>query len=162
MKKFVSTILTKTLVLALTFALCAALSLSAFAVELTGPGNTAITITTQIDPTYTVSIPAGTAVTFNTASTVLGDVELTSAKLDPDKAVTVSVSKAPLVHASATTNTIVYTVMNGLTEFSSAVFDSQGDKVTLSINIPASEWEKAPAGSYAGNLTFNVTYGAIA
>ena len=55
------------------------------------PKQGEVVITTEIAPTYIVTIPADTTVAFNDLTTDFGEVELTQARLDPGKQVVVSV-----------------------------------------------------------------------
>ena len=80
----------KILTLALVGAMLTATGITAFAVDY--PGGTQDTeITTNIAPTFTVTIPADTTVPFNALSTEFGSVTLESARLAPNKAVQVTV-----------------------------------------------------------------------
>ena len=75
--------------LALAFALCAACAAPVLADE-----TKTTTITTTINPTYTVVIPAATNITFNHTDTNLnGTLHLSAAQLDPDHEVTISATE---------------------------------------------------------------------
>ena len=81
----------KILTLALVGTMLTASGITAFAVDY--PGGTQDTeITTSVAPTFTVTIPADTAVPFNALSTEFGSVTLESARLAPNKAVQVTVT----------------------------------------------------------------------
>ena len=59
--------------------------------EKSDPQSVQAVITTEIAPSYIVTIPADTTVAFNALSTDFGKVELTQARLDPSKQVVVTV-----------------------------------------------------------------------
>ena len=129
-------------------------------------------ITTEIDPTYIVTIPADTTVAFNDLTTDFGSVELTQARLDPNKQVVVTVdTDGELNNAADAEKVIPYTVMaqyatgeegeeyvpfdvsgNDLT------FDTAGQAFAMTIEISEDDWNQAYAGSYSDTVTFNVSY----
>lgn len=93
--------------LALAFALCAACAAPVLADE-----TKTTTITTTINPTYTVVIPAATNITFNHTDTNLnGTLHLSAAQLDPDHEVTISATEHELVNQADNTKTIQFTCM---------------------------------------------------
>ncbi|MBR1382612.1 MAG: hypothetical protein IJ555_02185 [Ruminococcus sp.] len=129
-------------------------------------------ITTEIAPSYIVTIPADTTVKFHDLTTDFGKVELTKAQLDPEKVVKVTVnSDGELNNAADDKKVIPYTVMaqyasgaegevyvpfnvkgNDLT------FDTTGQAFAMEIQITEDDWNKAYAGSYSDTVTFNVSY----
>ena len=129
-------------------------------------------ITTEIAPSYIVTIPADTTVKFHDLTTDFGKVELTKAQLDPGKVVKVTVnSDGELNNAADDKKVIPYTVMaqyasgaegevyvpfnvkgNDLT------FDTTGQAFAMEIQITEDDWNKAYAGSYSDTVTFNVSY----
>ena len=143
---------------ALAFALCAASAVSAFAAN---PTSGATTIKTNIQPTYTVEIPAQTSIPFNATSTPLATkLGLSKAQLDPNHKVTVTATANALKNDADNTKTIPFTLHNqDGTDFTSAEFTDTNKKVQLSVHIAQSAWDAAPAGNYTGSVTFNIAYG---
>lgn len=100
-------------------------------------------ITTEIAPSYIVTIPADTAVKFNALTTDFGKVELTKAQIEPGKAVKVTVnSDGELNNAADEKKVIPYTVM---AQYASG---AEGEE----------DWNKAYAGKYSDTVTFGVEY----
>ena len=143
---------------ALAFALCAASAVSAFAAN---PTSGATTIKTNIQPTYTVEIPAQTSIPFNATSTPLATkLGLSKAQLDPNHKVTVTATVNALKNDADTTKTIPFTLHNeNGSAFTSAEFTDTNKKVQLSVHIAQSAWDAAPAGTYTGSVTFHIAYG---
>lgn len=114
----------------------------------------------KIDPTYTVEIPANTAIDFNTTSTTLTtNLGLSTARLDRGFKVTVTAKVNPLQNDKDSSQTIPFTLYADNSPFSKAEFTNTNDKVQLSVHIDQSDWNKAPAGSYTGSVTFTIAYG---
>lgn len=136
------------------------------------PQSAQAEITTEIAPSYIVTIPADTKVKFNDTQTDFGKVELTKAQLDPGKVVKVTVnSDGELNNAADDKKVIPYTVMAQYASgaegevyipFKTAEqpleMDTEGQKFALSIEIGEEDWNKAYAGSYSDTVTFNVSY----
>lgn len=142
---------------ALAFALCAASAVSALAAN---PTSGATTITTNIQPTYTVEIPAQTSILFNATSTPLATkLGLSKAQLDPNHKVTVTATVNALKNDADNTKTIPFTLYEGNTVFTSADFTDTTKKVQLSVHIAQTAWNAAPAGNYTGSVTFHIAYG---
>lgn len=149
---------------ALAFALCTACAVSALAADATSgtanPTSSTTTITTSIQPTYTVVIPSETTIRFNNTETNLeGTLHLSAAQLDPDHKVTISATANELVNQADKTKTISFTLYEGNAPFTSADFTNTTKKVQLSVHIDQNNWNKAPAGSYTGSVTFKIAYG---
>lgn len=152
MKKLTAAILA----LVLTFSLSA----TAFAEEINQEGNTNVEITASVAPTYTVTIPTATNVTFNKTSTSFGKVALTAARLEPGASVKVTLTADNTLKNKADgSKTIAYTITdsNG-TDFSEKSFTTVGEEVPLTINITQDEWNKAYAGDYEDIVIFKVAY----
>ena len=114
----------------------------------------------NIDPTYTVEIPADTAIDFNTTSeTLTTNLGLSTARLDRGFKVTVTAKVNPLQNDKDSSQTIPFTLYADNSPFSKAEFTNTNDKVQLSVHIDQSDWNKAPAGSYTGSVTFTIAYG---
>ena len=149
---------------ALSFALCAACAVSAFAADTTsGTANATsgtTTITTNIQPSYLVVIPADTAIAFNATSTTLTpELGLSKAQLHPGYKVKVTATVNPLENKKDPSKTIPFTLHKADdTAFESAAFTNTTDKVQLSVHISETSWNTAPAGSYTGSITFTITY----
>ena len=147
MKKLVS--------FALMLALSAALSATAFADD----DNRSVEVKTHSDPTYTVTIPANTTVTFNAEDTSFGKIELTKAQLDPGKKVNVTLSASgTLKNKADTTKTLPYQIQSAGQKFTSAAYTTAGDSTALTIHIAQEDWNKAYAGNYADTVTFTISY----
>ena len=114
----------------------------------------------NIDPTYTVEIPADTAIDFNTTSeTLTPNLGLSTARLDRGFKVTVTAKVNPLQNDKDSSQTIPFTLYADNSPFSKAEFTNTNDKVQLSVHIDQSDWNKAPAGNYTGSVTFTIAYG---
>ena len=151
----------KILTLAIVAAMLTATGITAFAVDY--PGGTQDTeITTSVAPTFTVTIPADTAVPFNALSTNFGSVTLESARLAPNKAVQVTVtSDYNLNNSVDNTAVIPYSLKAGndtLDADYAATFTTAGEKVDLTIDITQAAWDAAAAGDYSDTVTFNISY----
>jgi hypothetical protein len=154
MKKLIATILA--LVLALS------LSMTAFAatVDENSESKTVdTTISTTIDPTYTVTIPANLTVDFEATSTSFGEIALENAQVEPGKAVQVDLSASgTLKNATDAAKTIAYTVEDENGVFTSAIYQTAGEKTALSVNITKDAWDAAYAGAYSDTVTFAISY----
>ena len=141
----------------LAVALMATLSVTAFAANTTGGDAD---ITTSIDPTYTVTIPANTTVAFNATETAFGAIEVTASQIHPDKCIKVALtSDGELNNAIDNTKVIPYAIKDSTgAEFTSATYLTEGDKTELSIHITADDWNAAYAGEYSDTVTFTVSY----
>ena len=154
MKKRIAFVLIITLL-----ASCAGLSASATSGNTT-EGTTIVT--TSIDPTYTVTIPADTYIIFNALSTGIGEVKLASARLDPGKHLHVTAAYESLKNNANTHKTIPYALKSAGATFTDVFFVTAGDKAGLSVDITQTAWDSAFAGDYSDNITFTVSYETIA
>ena len=147
----------KAFAILLTFALLMSLSVVAFAANTTGGDAD---ITTSIDPTYTVTIPANTTVAFNATETAFGAIEVTASQIHPDKCIKVELTyDGALNNSIDTTKVIPYVIKDADgSAFTSATYLTEGDKTELSIHITADDWNAAYAGSYSDTVTFTITY----
>ena len=141
----------------LTVALLMSMSVTAFAANTTGGDAN---ITTSIDPTYTVTIPANTAVAFNATETPFGAIEVTASQIHPDKCIKVTLtSDGKLENSIDATKVIPYAIKDSEgAAFTSATYLTEGDKTELSIHITANDWNAAYAGEYSDTVTFTITY----
>ena len=147
----------KLFALILTVCLLASMSVTAFAANTTGGEAD---ITTSIDPTYTVTIPADVNVQFNATETAFGAIEVTASQIHPDKCIKVALATdKELNNAIDNTKVIPYAIKDSEgAEFTSATYLTEGDKTELSIHISADDWNAAYAGDYSDTVTFTVSY----
>ena len=138
-------------------AILMSLSVTAFAANTTGGDAD---ITTSIDPTYTVTIPANTTVVFNATETDFGAIEVTASQIHPDKCIKVVLTTdGELNNAIDATKVIPYVIKDAEgNAFTSATYLTEGDKTELSIHITADDWNAAYAGEYSDTVTFTVSY----
>lgn len=119
-------------------------------------------ISTEIEPTYLVTIPADVKVVSGQEKTDFGSVKLDKAQLEPDKCIKVTlVSDNLLKHQKDKTKTLTYTINEKTdkeTVFTSADYLTAGEKTDLTIGITKEEWEKAYAGVYSNTVTFKIEY----
>ena len=141
----------------LTVALLMSLSVTAFAANTTGGDAD---ITTRINPTYTVTIPANTTVAFNATETDFGAIEVTASQIHPNKCIKVAlVSDGKLENSIDATKVIPYAIKDSTgAAFTSATYLTEGDKTELSIHITANDWNAAYAGDYSDTVTFTISY----
>ena len=155
----------KWIAMLLTLALALSLSVTAFAAEInqdSDPKKADVKVTTSIEPTYTVTIPEDVQVTFNETSTQFGAIELTAAKLDPEYAVTVTLTASgTLKNEADQTKTIAYAVNSQGEAFSSGEYQNEGDSTDLTIDITQEAWDAAYAGDYSDTVTFTISYGKV-
>ena len=141
----------------LAVALVMSLSVTAFAANTTeGKAD----ITTIINPTYTVTIPANTTVAFNATETDFGAIEVTASQIHPNKCIKVELtSDGKLENSIDATKVIPYAIKDSTgAAFTSATYLTEGDKTELSIHITANDWNAAYAGEYSDTVTFTITY----
>lgn len=118
------------------------------------------TVKFNIAPAYTVEIPADTAIDFNTTSKALTpNLGLSTARLNRGFKVTVTATVNPLQNDTDSSKTIPFALYADNSPFSKAEFTNTNEKVQLSVHIDQSDWNKAPAGSYTGSVTFTIAYG---
>ncbi|MEG2396802.1 MAG: hypothetical protein RSB11_07190, partial [Oscillospiraceae bacterium] len=119
--------------------------------------------------TYSVSIPAETTVVFGTVDTVATPIEVTAnltslkkLKLScakPDPISDFRVMKYERAGADGITPELKFTPKTGTAVFNEFTAINNVGKTTIpfGINITREEWNKAYAGNYSGNLTFEVS-----
>lgn len=155
----------KWIALLLTLALALSLSVTAFAAEInqdSDPQEAEVKVTTSIEPTYTVTIPEDVQVTFNETSTKFGTIELTGAQLDPEYAVTVTLTASgTLKNEADQTKTIAYAVNSDDGAFESAAYQKEGESTDLTIDITQEAWDAAYAGDYSDIVTFTISYDKV-
>ena len=140
--------------------------------EQSDPQSADVLVTTEIAPTYIVTIPADTTVAFNDLSTDFGSVELTQARLDPGKQVVVSVDTDGelnneaddskiipyMVTAQYATGAVGEEYMPFDVSDRDLTFDTAGQAFAMEIQISEDDWNNAYAGEYSDTVTFNVSY----
>ena len=138
-------------------AILMSLSVTAFAANTTGGEAD---ITTSIEPTYTVTIPADVNVVFNATETAFGTIEVTASQIHPDKQIRVTLTTdGELNNTIDTTKVIPYVIKDASgAAFKTATYLTEGDKTELSIHITADDWNAAYAGDYTDTVTFTVSY----
>lgn len=120
-------------------------------------------IKTDVDSSFTLTIPQNTNIDFKSTSTQLSGVLKVSGNVDTDEQITVTAKASPLAKTSG--ETIAYTLTDGTAAFTGAVWNeaelragltnAEGQKaIPLYIEIAEDEWSRAKAGSYAGTVTF--------
>ena len=117
-------------------------------------------ITTSIDPTYTVTIPADVTVQFNATKTSFGSIEVEAAQIHPDKCIVVSISTdGKLENSIDNAKVIPYAIKDGSdNDFTRASYLTEGDCTELFIHISTEDWNAAYAGDYSDTVTFTVSY----
>lgn len=156
----------KLIAFVLTLVMTASMSVTAFAATVNqndpNPKDEKVTITTSIAPTYTVTIPGDTTVTYdnnNATSTDFGTITADNVRLNPQKKIVVSVNAAlTMKNANDDTKTIPYTITSGGNAFTSVNLLKTGDSAALKIDITAEAWSAAYAGDYSDIVTFTVAY----
>ena len=135
----------------------ATMSVTAFAANTTG-GSTTITI--DIAPTYTVTIPADVNVQFNATETAFGAIEVEAAQIHPDKCIKVELTSDGKLENSIDATKVIPNAIKDSTgaAFNSATYLTEGDKTELAIHITANDWNAAYAGDYSDTVTFTVSY----
>lgn len=140
--------------------------------ETSDPQSADAIITTEIAPSYIVTIPADTKVNFNDTSTDFGKVELTEARLDPGKEIRVTVvSDEELNNEADETKIIPYTITAQYasgdagevyvpfrTSGQTLNMYTVGQAFALNIEITEDDWNKAYAGKYSDTVTFDIEY----
>lgn len=151
----------KSLAFVLMIGLTLFLPTTAFASEIIGPGTKtgSTTITYNVDPAYSVTIPTDIKVEFNKQITNFGTVELSKAQIEPSKCVKVTLNASgTLKNTDDSNKTIPYAIKSGNTAFSSETYLTAGDKTELAIHIEPSAWDAAFAGKYSDTVTFTISY----
>ena len=139
------------------------LSLSAMPVSAADDSRSAV-VSTEVAPAYIVTVPASIKVPFNQEMTDFGAITLTSAQLEPDKCVKVTMEcDNKLDNKADAEKFIPYAIYEGKADaagsaFTSASYLTAGDNTNLTIGIAADDWHKAYAGEYEDTVTFTIEY----
>lgn len=133
--------------------------------ESSNPQSANSVITTTIEPTYTVTVPANLTVPFNSLTTGWGKIELTSAQLEPGGAVEVKVVfDGELENVGDNNSIIPYAIADGELAYGgghnfSVVLENAGDSSEkLVVMIQEQDWNNADAGTYTDTVTFEIQY----
>ena len=115
------------------------------------------TIGYQVDPTYTVSIPESTTLTFLDSQESFGNITIENALLDEGKCIRVSVlSDNYMVNSNG--DKLPYEIIGNDTSFQYADFTTTGETQNISIKMDESIWKKAPSGTYTSEIGFHIIY----
>lgn len=117
------------------------------------------TVGVNVDPSYTVTIPANTKVEFNETDAVYGTIRVETAQLDRDKCIKVTLnSDRKLKDKDDPDKVIPYEILSQENPFTAAYYTEAGEETPLTIAIKKENWNKAYAGTYADTVTFTVSY----
>lgn len=117
------------------------------------------TVGVNVDPSYTVTIPANTKVEFNETDAVYGTIRVETAQLDRDKCIKVTLnSDRKLKEKDDPDKVIPYEILSQENPFTAAYYTEAGEETPLTIAITKENWNKAYAGTYADTVTFTVSY----
>lgn len=123
------------------------------------PKTADTTITAEITPAYTVTIPADTKIDFNAESTEFGEIQATAVCIEPGMKITVSVLAGELENTKDNDKKIPYMIKSGGNDFTSKDITQVGESAALTIDITKEAWKTAAAGSYSGTVIFTLGYG---
>jgi len=160
MKKAISVLLA----LCLTCAFGVSVSAADVTLNPTAPTGDTV-ISTTVEPSYVVTIPATLAIPFGDTSAQTLTVTASAADfcIAAGEKVDVSVSTESGAFAlSNNTNTIAYTVNAGATGQNGVVasFTAAGQSQGLSVTVP--DWSSAhTSGTYSQSLIFTLTYSGV-
>ena len=92
------------------------------------------TVTYHVDPSYMVLVPANTTIPFNEESVNYGKIRVEEAQIEEGKCI------------------------QDTTAFTKARYTTAGEETVLGITIDRESWKKAPSGSYADTVIFQISY----
>ena len=101
------------------------------------------TVTYHVDPSYMVLVPANTTIPFNEESVNYGKIRIEEAQIEEGKCIQ---------------GEIPYEILADTTAFTKARYTTAGEETVLGITIDRESWKKAPSGSYADTVTFQISY----
>ncbi len=114
------------------------------------------TVTTQIEPEFTVSIPTDKEIPFGALSTELGKLTLTRGLLELDHVVRVTAAWDGNLDSGE--NKLPYALCADGEEFSYVDFEAENEFISLTVDITQDAWRQAYAGSYSDTITFQINY----
>ena len=113
------------------------------------------TVTYHVDPSYMVLVPANTTIPFNEESVNYGKIRVEEAQIEEGKCIQVElISDKKLKNQSGKEDEI----LADTTAFTKARYTTAGEETVLGITIDRESWKKAPSGSYADTVTFQISY----
>lgn len=119
-------------------------------------------LTMTMESTYTLSVPAKTAITYGTASTSIGDVTVTG-NVASDKVVNVVATKSDFVSGNNSFSYALNTNGKGFTSDSWSSADiAASKKVSLTVDIDNATWESVVPGEYTSSIVFEASIGDAA
>ena len=133
----------------------------AFTLSTTAFAATETTITTRVEPTYTVTIPVDTAIIYGETTTPIGNISISNVNFETGAGVEVTTQKTDLVNSRDNTKKIAYTLNNTTpkSDFTGVTFTSSDTSARpLCIDITSTDWNNAKAGDYSATLTFTIAY----
>ena len=117
------------------------------------------TVTYHVDPSYMVLVPANTTIPFNEESVNYGKIRVEEAQIEEGKCIQVElISDKKLKNQSGKEGEIPYEILADTTAFTKARYTTAGEETVLGITIDRESWKKAPSGSYADTVTFQISY----
>ena len=123
------------------------------------------TVTYHVDPSYMVLVPANTTIPFNEESVNYGKIRIEEAQIEEGKCIQVElISDKKLKNQSGKEGEIPYEILADTTAFTKARYTTAlqtafaGEETVLGITIDRESWKKAPSGSYADTVTFQISY----
>lgn len=117
------------------------------------------TVTYHVDPSYMVLVPANTTIPFNEESVNYGKIRVEEAQIEEGKCIQVElISDKKLKNQSGKEGEIPYEILADTTAFTKARYATAGEETVLGITIDRESWKKAPSGSYADTVTFQISY----
>lgn len=112
------------------------------------------TVTYHVDPSYMVLVPANTTIPFNEESVNYGKI-----RVEEGKCIQVElISDKKLKNQSGKEGEIPYEILADTTAFTKARYTTAGEETVLGITIDRESWKKAPSGSYADTVIFQISY----
>lgn len=117
------------------------------------------TVTYHVDPSYMVLVPANTTIPFNEESVNYGKIRVEEAQIEEGKCIQVElISDKKLKNQSGKEGEIPYEILADTTAFTKARYTTAGEETVLGITIDRESWKKAPPGSYADTVIFQISY----
>jgi hypothetical protein len=121
-------------------------------------------LTTRIESTYTLEIPANNGIVAGTESTVIGEVSVTGKVLATDAVTVTAETEAFKNQTQPEADDLPFALnqSNGESFISAAWSGSEINAATpkgieLIVDITPAQWEAAAAGSYVGSITFTAS-----
>lgn len=117
------------------------------------------TVGYQVNPEYTVTIPADTAIVFQQSEASMGKILIDQAQIEEGKCIRVSVSSEGKLRSQEHSEDVIpYQILAGNQVFQFADYTTAGQEQELIAKIQDVDWQKAPAGTYTDPVTFQISY----